>query len=124
LFVDGLDRPVHVYWGARGQADLYALDCAGAWANEHDLVRFTPVLSHPAARDHWRGRTGLVHQAVLDDHSELTRFDVYMSGPPAMIDAARESFLARGLPEDRLFYDSFDFAPDVALKIARKPRPG
>ena len=38
---------------------------------------------------------------------------IYMSGPPAMIHSARDEFLSAGVGEDHLFYDSFDFAPDV-----------
>ena len=59
---------------------------------------------------------------VLEDYPALSNFDVYMSGPPAMIAACRGAFLLAGLPEDRLYYDSFDFAPDVLAKLihARK----
>jgi hypothetical protein len=44
-----------------------------------------------------------------------------MSGPPALIDAGRRSFVDAGLPEERLFYDSFDYAPDVLALIRRAP---
>jgi len=62
-------------------------------------------------------RSGLVHEAVLEDHAELSAFDIYMSGPPALIDAGRRSFVQAGLPEERLYYDSFDYAPDVLAQI-------
>jgi CDP-4-dehydro-6-deoxyglucose reductase len=52
-----------------------------------------------------------VHEAVAADYPDLSGYEVYMSGPPAMIDAAKSIFAARGLPEDQLFYDSFDYAP-------------
>ena len=60
---------------------------------------------------------GLVHEAVLEDHPDLSAFDVYMSGPPALIDAGRRAFVQAGLPEERLYYDSFDYAPDVLAQI-------
>ena len=41
------------------------------------------------------------------------------SGPPALIDAGRRSFVQAGLPEERLYYDSFDYAPDVLAQILR-----
>ena len=34
-----------------------------------------------------------------------------------MIDAGRRLFVEAGLPEDRLYYDSFDYAPDVLSQI-------
>ena len=65
-------------------------------------------------------RRGLVHEAVLADHPDLSAHDVYMSGPPAMIEVARHRFVAAGLPEDRLYYDSFEYAPDVLAKLIAK----
>jgi CDP-4-dehydro-6-deoxyglucose reductase len=64
-------------------------------------------------------RRGFVHEALLEDHADLSAFDLYMSGPPTMIDAGRRAFVEAGLPEDRLFYDSFDYAPDVLAEILR-----
>ena len=36
------------------------------------------------------------------------------SGPPAMIAAVRRECAARGAAAERLFFDSFDYAPDAA----------
>ena len=50
-----------------------------------------------------------------------------MSGPPAMIEAGHQRFLAAGLPEERLYYDSFEYAPGRAgadhRRTRRHPRP-
>jgi CDP-4-dehydro-6-deoxyglucose reductase len=56
---------------------------------------------------------GWVHEAVLADHAHLTDFEVYAAGPPAMIEALRSSFPRHGLAPERLYFDSFDYAPDV-----------
>ena len=69
-----------------------------------------PVLSEPHDDDKWEGRTGFVHAAVAKDFKDLSRFDVYVAGPPPMVNAAKEAFAAQGLPEDQLFSDSFEFA--------------
>jgi CDP-4-dehydro-6-deoxyglucose reductase len=58
-----------------------------------------------------------VHEAVLADYPDLSGHDLYMSGPPPMIDAGHQLFLEAGLPEDRLYYDSFDYAPEVLARI-------
>jgi CDP-4-dehydro-6-deoxyglucose reductase len=58
---------------------------------------------------------------VAAGHPDLSGFDVYMSGPPAMIEAAKPAFLELGLPEDRLFYDSFEFGLDVPVRVLSKP---
>ncbi len=113
----GSTRPIHLYWGVRDEGELYLPALPGEWAARHPALYFTSVLSTPRADEASRHRTGLVHQAVLDDFPDLSEFDAYMSGPPALIDAGRRAFVQSGLPEDRLYYDSFEYAPDVLAAI-------
>lgn len=110
----GTRRAMYLYWGARTPQDLYLRDLPQGWAAA-GLVRFIPVISD--VETVVGERAGFVHEAVLEDHADLSTFDVYMSGPPALIDAGRRSFVQAGLPEDRLYYDSFDYAPDVLAQI-------
>lgn len=110
----GARRPMTLYWGARSTAELYLRELPERWARDVPTFRFVPVVT-----DAGRGglRRGLVHEAVLEDHADLSGHDVYMSGPPGLIDAGRRAFVDAGLPEDRLYYDSFDYAPDVIATI-------
>jgi len=106
----GLRRAMHLYWGARKLSGLYMLDMARQW--EVSGVKFNPVLSEPLPADNWQGRTGLVHQAVMEDFGDLSEFEVYACGAPAMIEAARNEFISmRKLPEGSFFSDMFTFAP-------------
>ncbi|MGQ0385168.1 MAG: hypothetical protein ACT4UP_10865 [Gammaproteobacteria bacterium] len=41
----------------------------------------------------------------------LAGFDIYAAGPPAMIDAVRATLPPRGADPDRIYIDSFDYAP-------------
>ena len=66
-----------------------------------------------------RHATGVVHEAVLRNFPDRSPFDIYMSGPPALIEAGRRAFVAAGLPAARLYYDSFEYAPDVLAAILR-----
>jgi CDP-4-dehydro-6-deoxyglucose reductase len=104
-------RPMVLYWGARSKRDLYLPELPGTWQQGSRDFTFIPVLSEPADDDAWPGRTGFVHQAVLDDFADLSGYQVYACGAPAMIDVARRSFVdTRGLPEDEFFADSFTYA--------------
>jgi CDP-4-dehydro-6-deoxyglucose reductase len=105
-------RPIVLYWGVRARQDLYLPELPGKWQRDSENFTFIPVLSDPAPGDAWQGRTGLVHQAVLDDFPDLSGYQVYACGGPAMIDVARKTFAeARGLPADAFFADSFTYAP-------------
>ncbi|HEX5364897.1 MAG TPA: CDP-6-deoxy-delta-3,4-glucoseen reductase [Gallionella sp.] len=106
----GVKRPMHFYWGARTLADLYMLETARLW--ESNGIKFTPVLSEPTATDGWQGRTGFVHQAVLDDYQDLSGYETYVCGAPVVVEAAHRDFTSqRGLPDDAFFSDAFTFAP-------------
>ncbi len=109
-FHAGLSRPMELYWGVRAQPDLYLPDLPRQWERAHDNFRFVPVLSEPD--EGWEGRKGWVHEAVLEDHDNLADYDIYMAGPPVMVKAARDAFLARGVPEEQMHYDSFEYAAD------------
>jgi CDP-4-dehydro-6-deoxyglucose reductase len=113
-FAAHLDREMVLYWGARSLKDLYMVELPLQWLAEHPNFSFIPVLSTPQPEDQWAGRTGLVHEAVLADFADLSDYQVYACGAPAMVDSARASFVrSRKLPEDEFFADSFVYAADA-----------
>jgi CDP-4-dehydro-6-deoxyglucose reductase len=103
-------RELHLYWGARTPADLYEEELVNEWVRRYPQLHFRAVLSESAGEAAAHRRTGFVHEAVLADHPSLAQYAVYAAGPPAMIEAIRTTFPARGLPPDRLHFDSFDYA--------------
>jgi NAD(P)H-flavin reductase len=111
-FARGVQRPMQLYWGVRHAGDLYALDLAERWQREHPQFRVVPVLSE--ADDAWPGRRGLVHEAMLADHTDLRGHEVYVCGSVTMVQAAVPDFLAHGLGEDACFTDAF---------VTRAPAP-
>lgn len=110
-FKAGLDRSMVLYWGARSPADFYLVDLPKKWQQEHDNFKFIPVLSEPKPEHDWHGRTGLVTEAILQDHQTLDGYQIYACGPPLMVDAGRAPFMAKGLPEDQYFSDAFVVTP-------------
>jgi CDP-4-dehydro-6-deoxyglucose reductase len=108
---NGIDRDITLYWGVRSERDLYAHATLEALAQVSPGFRYVLVLSEPTSS--WTGRRGLVHAEVLNDHALLDGFDIYASGPPAMIDAVRAGFALHGARAEHLYFDSFDYAPDT-----------
>ena len=109
-FKVGSSRSMTLYWGARAPEDFYLADMAKKWQQEHDNFKFIPVLSEPKPEYAWQGRTGLVHEAILQDFERLDEYQIYACGSPAMVEASRAPFVARGLPEDQYFSDAFTVA--------------
>jgi CDP-4-dehydro-6-deoxyglucose reductase len=108
----GIDRPIHLYWGARQSQDVYEEERVLGWARQYPQLRFTAVLSEATETKASHHRLGWVHEAVLADHANLEPFDVYAAGPPALVEAIRATFPRHGAREGRLFFDSFDYASD------------
>lgn len=108
----GNGRKMILYWGNRTKADLYMTHLAESWQRKHGNFTFIPVLSEALPEDSWSGRTGLVHQAVLEDFDDLAPYQVYACGAPAMVEAAHKDFTRlRRLPEDEFFSDAFTASP-------------
>jgi CDP-4-dehydro-6-deoxyglucose reductase len=112
----GIRRDIHFYWGARHTRDVYQEQLVLEWLQHYPQLKFTAVLSEATALEAAHHRAGWVHEAVLRDYPDLAAFEVYAAGPPAMIEAMRAGFPQQGLPRERLYFDSFDYAPDAARR--------
>ena len=112
LVAERCTRPIAVYWGGRTRADLYLPEIGERWSAAG--VRFVPVLSAALPEDRWEGRQGLVHEAAMSDFSDLSGYQVYACGAPAMVAAARRDFVGLcGLPDGEFFADAFTSAADA-----------
>lgn len=109
-----IERPIYFYWGGRRPSDLYMQ----SWLIEHAAalgnLHYIPVLSEATEDDAWRGRTGFVHQAVMDDFDSLADYEVYACGAPIVVNSASLAYTAhRGLPPEQFFADAFTTAADL-----------
>ena len=110
----GITRPATLYWGGRHPSDLYM----DAWIKAQLAVmpnlRYVPVVSDALPPDGWTGRTGFVHQAVLQDTPDLSACQVYACGAPIVEDSAQAAYIQAGLPTDEFYADAFVTEADKA----------
>lgn len=109
----GIVRPATLYWGGRRPQDLYM----DGWVRERlaamPQLRYVPVVSDALPEDGWTGRTGFVHQAVMEDIADLSGHQVYACGAPIVVDSARRDFVQQaGLPEYEFYADAFTSEAD------------
>ncbi len=108
-----LTRPMHLYWGVRAKQDLYLDDLARGWAEQYENFLYTPLLSQPKPEDEWQGRRGYVPRAVVQDYPDLTDYEVYASGPPAMVQEGHVLLTKHNLAIENFYADPFEFARDA-----------
>ena len=102
------DRDITIYWGGREAKHLYDLSELEALSVTHPNLSVVPVVEQPD--EEWRGRSGTVLAAVLQDFGSLSGHDIYIAGRFEMAKIARDLFCnERGAREDRLFGDAFAF---------------
>ncbi|MES2842914.1 MAG: CDP-6-deoxy-delta-3,4-glucoseen reductase [Pseudomonadota bacterium] len=112
----GITRDAVLYWGGRRPADLYQSAWIDAKLAEMPNLRYVPVVSNALPDDAWTGRTGFVHEAVLQDLPDLSGHEVYACGAPIVIESARRDYVTKaGLPEEAFFADSFTSAADKVV---------
>ena len=109
----GITREATLYWGGRRPADLYQSAWIEARLAEMPNLRYVPVVSNALPDDAWTGRTGFVHEAVLQDLPDLSGHEVYACGAPIVVESAKRDYVGKAsLPEEAFFADSFTSAAD------------
>lgn len=116
---------IDLYWGGRQSQDIYAYqqlcDWVDAFASQMIVFKFHIVLSESQVftslngnlNTHASFNTGLVHQQVLSDVVSMNldlnnhQTQVYACGNPHMIEAAKQSLIAKNLAQDAFFADAF-----------------
>ncbi|BEI34118.1 CDP-6-deoxy-delta-3,4-glucoseen reductase [Polynucleobacter sp. HIN5] len=110
-----IDREIYFYWGGRRPKDLYMDTLCQEFASTLPRFHYIPVIADALPEDHWTGRTGFVHHAVMADFPDLSAFQVYACGAPIVIQSAQTDFVEQcGLPEDEFYADSFTSEADLA----------
>ena len=101
-------QPIYLYWGAKDSSQLYAAQELETLAMQHSNFTYVPVLEN--ADPNWQGRRGNVLDAVMEDFASLNAYDIYLGGPFAMSNAAREMFCKlKDADKEHLFSDAFAF---------------
>lgn len=111
----GVKRPVTLVWGARTRDDLYEDAWLAQLAIDQPLFTYVPVLSEESEGDGYAA--GLVHEAIASRIPALAGYDVYVAGPPAMVEAVCGEVTRLGADPARVFFDSFEYAPDTIARV-------
>jgi len=95
-------RKIFLYHGAYSANDLYQHDQLAAKAAQNEHFQYTGV-TEAAADNIPQGRIG---EFTAGRHDDLSGFDAYLSGPPAMVSHCFSLLQDKGLDPARTFSDA------------------
>ncbi len=101
----GRRSPIHLYFGARDEQDVYLEERFKALAAKHPNLTYQVVLSQPAAAT--QRRTGFLHEAVAADFQTLDGAKAYVAGPPVMVDAVTPVLVSKKMRREDVHADAF-----------------
>jgi ferredoxin-NAD(P)+ reductase (naphthalene dioxygenase ferredoxin-specific) len=101
----GRRGPIHLYFGARDERDVYLEDHFRALAAKHLNLTYQVVLSQPSGAT--SRRTGFLHEAVAADFPNLDGAKAYIAGPPLMVDAMTPVLIQRKMRREDIHADAF-----------------
>jgi propane monooxygenase reductase component len=106
-------RNITYHYGARSEDGLFYKRELGDLSTRLPGFRFVPSLSHPSSAD-WKGEVGRIEEVIDRAEGDLSGYEGYLCGPPAMIEGIIPILLAHDLPEASIFYDKFTITADIA----------
>lgn len=101
----GCDQPVQLYYGVSNARDLCEVDRLTAYERHIRGFAYDIVVTNPA--EGWQGKTGLIPEHFDRQMLEAAPFDMYLCGPPPMVDAVKMWLGREGFDEYRLYYEKF-----------------
>ncbi len=104
---EGIRRKNTFFFGCVGKRDLYNLEEMKGFEERIPDFKFVPALSGAKEEDNWSGETGLITEVVDRFMKDGSNMEAYLCGSPGMIDACIRVLSAKGISEDRIFYDKF-----------------
>jgi NAD(P)H-flavin reductase len=105
---DGCKRSVHLFFGVNEAADLFYATEFAELAQRYPHLRVERILMRAGADDPQDCSVGMACDIALRRLGDLNDCDLYMAGPPAMIDAAlKDTVMAGKAAAERVFFDRF-----------------
>jgi len=97
-------RAFHLYWGVKTERDFYRTELFNDWQQLLNL-KTSLIISKPVQSPNWQGKTGYIHNAVINDHPSLIKFQAYASGPFEMVKKTFEQCKKYGMQEKHFYSD-------------------
>lgn len=101
---DGTDHPIHLVYGVTRDVDLVGLDALDSYVERIGSLTYSYCVSDPQSS---AARIGYVTEFLEDEHLQGGEVDIYLCGPPPMVDAVSGWLDEQGVTPANLYYERF-----------------
>jgi len=100
----GAPHPIHMIYGVTNDADLVEVEKIDTLAKEIPDFTYTTVVASP---DSCHPHKGYVTQHMPDEVLRGGEVDIYLCGPPPMVDAVRSYLTQKGVTPANFYFEKF-----------------
>ncbi|GGE76898.1 benzoate 1,2-dioxygenase electron transfer component BenC [Nesterenkonia cremea] len=101
---DGTDQPIHLVYGVTRDADVVGLEELDAFSERIETFTYSYCVADP---DSSAEQIGYVTQFLDDEHLQNGDVDIYLCGPPPMVDAVSRWLDDEGVQPANFYYEKF-----------------
>jgi ferredoxin-NAD(P)+ reductase (naphthalene dioxygenase ferredoxin-specific) len=101
----GMDNPIHLYFGVRSPRDVYGLEWLEQIRQDYPALQVHVVVGSGNDNPAWR--SGLVTDAFNDDWPDFDGWRAYLCGAPPMVEAASMMIKKKGVRPEYVYADAF-----------------
>ncbi len=110
LLQTGSPRHIMLYWGLRGEEDLYYQEELKAWSEQYRNFQYVTTLSQPSSA--WKGSNGRVTGLIQNLEKSGTppavdNRSAYLCGNGEMIREIRDILLSKGMQKKSIHFEKF-----------------
>jgi Na+-transporting NADH:ubiquinone oxidoreductase subunit F len=104
-------RKISFWYGARSLREAFYVEEYDKLAEENENFEWHLALSDPQPEDNWEGKTGFIHNVVLEEylknHPAPEDCEFYMCGPPMMNQSVITMLQDLGVEDENILLDDF-----------------
>lgn len=103
-----IPQDIYLYWGVKDSSFLYEDEELLELSLNNNNFHYIPVIEDK--NEEWIGKKGTVLDAVMEDFTDLTHFDIYVCGPFMMAKTAKEKLIEeKKAKSEQMFADAFAY---------------
>lgn len=117
---DGVDHPIHLIYGVNTDADLAGMDQLKAYAETLPQFTFDYCVADPNSVAPNKGYVTSLFEPKNLNGGDV---DIYLCGPPPMVEAVREHLKSEGITPTNFYFEKFNNAATPTGAPAAAPQP-